>query len=399
MQERYNIDDFYFKLYGKDRKNKLFFSLTAFILIFIGLLNIYFHMHSLRMDTVQSGISDLQMDEEKSNGIIKEEMLNKTQTSCKYDIEEQYVMYTDFDADGKKEMFVFVPTEIDNSVSYYEDENNWINYGEVWFCDGENTILVDEIGMDDWQGGGYYSANLLQFGDVYHMQLCKYYGPLTLSQGPINIYAYEDGLPIKTQEGYINNAQLVDGGGEYGVYYSTCALKGSTQLTGRTWDKVYVYYKDGEYIPYESKDIDISELCGYDNFEDGVNEGIKEIYSTKYKDFDEDKLKIMLYIENVNNKLIYVYQCEFEGNIEYFTLFNSYINKSGRIYLNLTNWNNRNDFLNSTIWNDDERHAFNKSPVESPDNCNYENVGYNYYITFRNRKNVLEVEEVSSGFW
>lgn len=225
------------------------------------------------------------------------------------------------------------------------------------------------------------------------MQLCKYYGPLTLSQGPINVYAYEEGQPVKTFEGYINNPPFVDGGGEYGVYYSSCALKGSTQLTGRTWDKVYVYYKDGEYIPYESEYIEISELWGYDNFEEAVNEGIKEICSTKYRNFNVDKLNITINTENVNNRLIYVYQCEIEGKLEYFTLFNGYINKSGRIYLNLTNWNDRNDFLNSTIWNDDEWHTIYNDPVESADNFHDVGAGYNYYIIFRNYNKVLEVEE------
>lgn len=152
MQERDYIDNFYFKLYGKDKKSQLFLSITVLMLIFLGVLITDYCMHSMQIDVVQSGISNSQNEKVKDSDIVQEEMLNKIKARCKYDILEQYVVYADFDSDGKKEMFVFVPTEIDDSISDYEDERKWINYGEMWFCDGENTSLIDKIGMDDWQG-------------------------------------------------------------------------------------------------------------------------------------------------------------------------------------------------------------------------------------------------------
>lgn len=392
IQDRYSIEVFRSKLYGKNKNTFLILSLLcAFIMITI--------FHLFLYDSRQNTQPYRYNTDDYTDTVLQSEMIHKIEKACGHPVEEQYMSYTDFDADGRKEMFAFIPTETEESIASYEDKDRWINYGEVWFCDGKRTIMVDEIGMDDWQGGGYYEITLLQFGKVYHMQLCKFYGPLTLNQGPANVYAYENGVPVKTREGYINNPVMIDGGEDYGVYYTTCALKGSTQFTGRTWDKIYVYYRNGEYLAYESQYLELSELQEYENFEAALTAGIKKIYASQSMDFKENELKIISGTASINNKQIYVYQCKYQESTQYITLFNSYTNESGRIYLNLTSWSSKDDFLRSTIWDDDEWHTAYKSPVEVSDISASAGIGYNYYIIFKDRKSVLEMEEVNSGFW
>ena len=391
IEKRYNIETLYLKLYG-NRKRKYAVVIVCFILsIFIQ------YRANMYINTKQNIVRE-KSPNMQSHVYLRSEMIKAIQDASGYHVPEYYVLYTDFDADGKDEMFAFVPTDVDYGVKAIDDEHEWINYGEIWFSDGMKTIKVDDIEMDEWQGGGFYNMNLLQFGKVYHVQLSKFY-EYAISQGPANVYAYENGIPVRTYEGYINNSPLIDDGKGNGVYRSVQALKGTTQMTVRTWDKIYVYYKDGEYIDYESENIDIDNLKGYENFDTVIDEGIKRILLMKNASINGGEVTITPGTELINSKTIDVYRCEYKEITLYITLYNCYYNARGCIYLNLVCWYDKNDFLKSSIWDDDEWHLIYGDPVETVSVEEYGNEGFNYYIIFKDHKTELDIEEINSGFW
>ena len=54
--------------------------------------------------------------------------------------------------------------------------------------------------------------------------------------------------------------------------------------------------------------------------------------------------------------------------------------------------------MESRIW--DETNPYYPDPVESFDlNQAYPSESYNYYITFKIRKNYLEIESINEGYW
>lgn len=326
----------------------------------------------------------------------KQKLMAQIEEASGYELDDKYIGYTDFNADGVTELFAFVLKEIDETQfdPYWETE--WINYGEVWFTDGENVVKVEEIVPDNWQGGGYYTTSLLQFGNTYHWQLHKWYGGITLSDGPSNIYVYEDGIPMKTKVGYINNFTLVDGGSDVGVYYSTVSETGFTTLHGRTWKKTYVYYKDRAYHTYESRLLDWEELKKYENVNEVVYDALGEMM-LKDNSLGIDKMYMELDYFYVDGKKIYYYICEKGDSTQYITFFSCYENSSGRIYLNINIWNKENDFLKSKIWNDDDWNRTYPYPIDPSGDSQEE--GSNMYITFTIEGNQLEIEEISSGFW
>lgn len=390
ISPEYNIMDMHKELYGKKERKKIILSFVGIGILLIFIYAVYFNS---QIDGTAGTIRSL--NDNFAYNAEKEQLIQKIESACGYKLQEQYIVYEDFDGNGLNELFAFIPTEIDQNQSYIEF-GDWINYGEMWFADNKQTVKVDEIGMDEWQGGGFYAMDMLQFGDVIHVQLNKYYS-YSIDSGPMHVYAYENEVPIRTYEGYVKNLPFVDGGEDIGVYYSQMALKGTTQLTGRTWDKIYVYYKNGEYISYKSDVLELSELFKYKNFNDVLMESLQNICA---KEFVGDmQVDIIPTTKIINEREIYVYQCISESGTLYATLFNSYSNESGRIYLNLTIWHSEESYLKSSIWNEDEWHQIYRAPVETSSEMNFDNIGYNYYIVFKVNRDSLDIEEVCDGFW
>ncbi len=390
MNPEYNIMDMYKELYEKKKRIIRALSFVSIGIMLIITCSIYYNS---QIDGITETVETL--NDNLINSEEKEQLIKNIESACGYKIQEQYIAYEDFDGNGMKELFAFIPTEIDQEQSDIE-LGDWINYGEVWFADNKETVKVDEIGLDDWQGGGFYAIDMLQFGNAIHVQLNKYY-MYSIDFGPVHIYAYENKMPIRTYEGYVKNLPFVDGGADTGVYYSQMGLKGTTQLSMRTWDKIYVYYKNGEYISYKSNDLKLSELFKYENFNEVLIEGLQNICAGEFT--EEVQIDVTSTTEIINGKEIYVYQCISESGTLYATLFNSYSNESGRVYLNLTIWDSKEAYLKSSIWSEDEWHQIYKDPVENISEVSAEYIGYNFYITFKINRNNLYIEEVCRGFW
>lgn len=390
MSPEYTIEDMYEELYLNKKKTKIILSATSIAAVVIISCSIYVNSKTNEL----TNLGKIQNDDLNNLDPNKENLIKKIESECGYKLEDCYIAYEDFDSNGTKEMFAFVPTEIDQSEEFPDD---WVNYGEIWFSDTQQTIKVDEIGMDDWQGGGFYAVNTLQFGSVIHVQLSKYY-EYSIDAGPMHIYAYEAGMPVKTFEGYVKNYPFVDGGANTGVYYSSMALKGTTQQSLRTWDKIYVYYQNGEYISYKSTILEFNDLFEYDNFDNIIIEGLEDIFAGE-SEKGNMRFNIIPTTKYISGKEVYVYQCISESDIPYVTLYNCYLNESGRVYLNLTVWPSEEAYLNSSIWNEDGWHEIYREPVELHMDVDDDKMGYNYYITFKINRTGLDIEEVCQGYW
>lgn len=409
IDERLDSNSFYKALYKKNVVLKTIFMLVLLFPIGISVfLSSIVYGKKIKEETSFRGYHDYhgytKESIDDSDNMQYEEMLiqrektliNQIESTSGYKLDRKYIGYADFDADGNTELFALAIKETDETQYDTYNESEWIIYGEVWFTDGNNTIKLEEIGPDNWQGGGYYKTSLLQFGDVYHWQLHKWYGGITLSDGPSNIYAYEDGIPIKTKVGYINNFTLVDGGSDKGVYYSTVTETSFTTLHGRTWHKTYVYYRDRMYYTYESKLLDWIELKTYENINEIVCDGLRKIFFGD-EPSDTEELLFELDTFTIDEKMIYYYTCKMGAITKYVTFFNAYENSSGRIYLNMNIWNKKEDFMNSKIWEDNEWNNTYSDPIDV--SADFEDEGANIYITFTLEKNNLKIEEITYGFW
>lgn len=375
IEERYDSKKFYELLYGKrERIRKRSFVLFS-ILIFIVIV---FMLNPIENEPIQ--------DKDISEDMMKK----RIEAKSGYFLKEDYTKYADFDGDGVNEIFAFLPIEIDTMDRGAE----WIKYGEIWFCDEEKVTKVDELGADDIAEGGIYTIELIQLGKEYHFEVNKYYGLVASAKGPSYIYTYRDGQPQKIHVGDSAALTVVNGGNEEETFLTDSKYKFTTDGTGRTFDKIYTYYKDNEYVIYKTEPMEMSDLYKYDNYKELVLKCVEDIYIKRSLNSVEKAEKITEYTEDISGKHVNIFECTNNGTKKYISLVNCYLNESGRIYLNMTCWDQKEMLLASHIW--DETNPYYPDPVDYEAHVG---VGFNYYITFKIRKNHLEMEWINEGYW
>ncbi len=383
MAERCDSKKFYELIYGRNVRIKR--DLTSIVLLcFIAVIS-YYTANGILNGKVQ--IANERNDDKNLSEDFMKERIEK-ESGCS--LEKDYIRYIDFDGDGLNEMFALVPVEKDVTL-----REEWIVYGEIWFCDDENVSKVDVLGADDIAEGGIYTIELIQFGKEYQFEVNKYYDYVASAKGQSYIYAYIDGRPQKLHEIGREGPLIVNGVDGEETYLMDSDYKFSTQGLGRTFDKIYTYYKDGKYMIYKSELMDISDLYNYDNYEELVMECIEDIYDKSAFDTVGKPKEVIEYTEEILGKSVKIYECVNSGSMKYISLVNCYLNESGRIYLNLTSWDQNEALLSSHIWN--KTNPYYPDPVEEIGANSGE--GQNYYITFKIKKNNLEIESINEGYW
>ncbi len=393
IEERYDSKQFYDLIYGRNERVKK--SMVIFLAIFLAMFFAAIALYCIA-DNMLSGDSRIEEEEVQEKAPSEDVMKARIEAKSGCPVGEDYTGYADFDGDGRNELYTLLPIEIDSST--LEGEAEWINYGEIWFCDEEEVVKVDELGADDIAEGGIYTTEVIQVGAEYHFEVNKYYGLVASAKGPGYLYACRDGQPQKIHEGDSSAPTVANGDTGEETYLIDSKYKFSTDGTGRTYDKIYTYYKDGEYVVYKSELMELSDLYEYENFEELILECAEDIYVKRSLGAADSAEEITEYTEQISGRPVKVYVCVNDGSEKYISLVNCYLNESGRVYLNLTYWEQKEELLESRIW--DETNPYYPDPVESFDlNQAYPSESYNYYITFKIRKNYLEIESINEGYW